>query len=84
MPNLVSVRSHLPCSKAQNRSQDRLLLHSSRAFANRVYSLDIQDSLNANECLIVYNDSTVFEYDGGVFGVQHFVGKEEYMAKRRK
>lgn len=43
-----------------------------------------QDSLNANECLIVYNDSTVFEFGGGVFGVQHFVGKEEYMAKRRK
>ena len=38
-----------------------------------------QDSLNANECLIVYNDSTVFEFDGGVFGVQYFVGKDEFL-----
>lgn len=38
-----------------------------------------QDSLNANECLIVYNDSTVFEFNGGVIGVQYFVGKDEFL-----
>ena len=34
-----------------------------------------QDSLNANDCLIVYNDSTVFEFGSGVLGAQFFVGK---------
>lgn len=38
-----------------------------------------QDSINANECLIVYNDSTVFEFGGGVLGVQYFVGKDEFL-----
>ena len=38
-----------------------------------------QDSINNDVCLIVYNDSTVFEFGGGVFGAQHFVGKEEFM-----
>lgn len=43
-----------------------------------------QDSINANECLIVYNDSTVFEFGGGVFGVQHFIGKDEFLKSRNK
>lgn len=43
-----------------------------------------QDSLNADECLIVYNDSTVFEFTGGVVGVQYFVGKQEFLDKRNK
>lgn len=43
-----------------------------------------QDSINANECLIVYNDSTVFEFGGGVIGVQYFVGKHEFMETRNK
>lgn len=43
-----------------------------------------QDSLNANERLIVYNDSTVFEFSGGVIGVQHFVEKQEFLDKRNK
>lgn len=43
-----------------------------------------QDSLNANECLIVYNDSTVFEFRSGVLGVQFFVGKQEFLEKRSK
>ena len=42
-----------------------------------------QDSLNANECLVVYNDSTVFEFGGGVIGVQYFVGKQEYLEKKK-
>lgn len=37
-----------------------------------------QDSLNANECLIVYNDSTVFEFGSGVWGAQIFVGKQKF------
>lgn len=47
-------------------------------------TLEQQDSLNANECLIVYNDSTVFEFSGGVLGIQHFVGKQEFIDKRNK
>lgn len=43
-----------------------------------------QDSINANECLIVYNDSTVFEFSGGVFGTQVFVGKDEFLKSRKK
>ena len=43
-----------------------------------------QDSLNADECLIVYNDSTVFEFGSGVLGVQSFVGKQEFLDKRNK
>ncbi len=43
-----------------------------------------QDSINANECLIVYNDSTVFEFGGGVFGVQHFVGKDEFLKRSNR
>lgn len=38
-----------------------------------------QDSINADDCLIVYNDSTVFEFGGGAFGIQHFVGKDEFL-----
>lgn len=47
-------------------------------------SLEQQDSINANECLIVYNDSTVFEFSSEVLGVQHFVGKQEFIDKRNK
>lgn len=43
-----------------------------------------QDSLNANECLVVYNDSIVFEFGGGVIGVQYFVGKQEYLEKKKQ
>lgn len=50
-------------------------------FYDKPLTLHEQDSINNNECLIVYNDSTVFEFGGGVFGAQHFVGKEEFMEK---
>ncbi|MDE6770536.1 MAG: hypothetical protein K2J78_12505 [Muribaculaceae bacterium] len=40
-----------------------------------------QDSINANECLIVFNDSTVFEFGGGAFGPQNFIGKKEFIEK---
>lgn len=43
-----------------------------------------RDSLNNNECLIVYDDSTVFEFGGGAFGVQHFVDKEEFLIKHHR
>ncbi len=43
-----------------------------------------QDSINANECLIVYNDSTVFEFAGGVFGAQVFVGKDEFLKRNNR
>lgn len=52
-------------------------------YSFRLYSQPLtrqqQDSINADECLIVYNDSTVFEFRGGVFGVQHFIGKDEFL-----
>lgn len=38
-----------------------------------------RDIINGNECLIVYNDSTVFEFGGGDVGVQYFVGKQEFL-----
>lgn len=38
-----------------------------------------QESLNADPCLIVYNDSTVFEFMAGVLGAQTFPGKNEYI-----
>lgn len=55
-------------------------------FSFRLYDTPLtheqQDSLNSNGGLIVYNDSTVFEFDGGVLGVQYFVGKEEYLERK--
>ncbi len=48
-------------------------------FYDRPLTQHEQDSINNDMCLIVYNDSTVFEFGGGVFGVQHFVGKEEFI-----
>lgn len=50
-------------------------------FYDKPLTLHEQDSINNNECFIVYNDSTVFEFGGGAFGVQHLVGKEEFMEK---
>lgn len=41
-----------------------------------------QDSQNADNRLIVYDDSTVFELGGGVLGAQYFVGKQEFLEKR--
>lgn len=41
-----------------------------------------QDSQNADDRLIVYDDSTVFELGGGVLGAQYFVGKQEFLEKR--
>ena len=38
-----------------------------------------RDSMKNNECLIVYNDSTVFEFGGGDVGIQYFVGKQEFL-----
>lgn len=43
-----------------------------------------QDSINADPCLIVYNDSTVFEFWGGVFGAQIFVGKDEFLKRNNR
>lgn len=48
---------------------------------DRPLSQNEQDSLNNDYQLIVFNDSTVFEYGGGVFGVQTFLGKDEYLKK---
>lgn len=42
------------------------------------------DSINRDGTLIVYNDSTVFQYGGGVFGQQYFLDKDEFMTKLSK
>lgn len=55
------------------------------AFSYRFYDKPLsrqeKDSINNDECLIVYNDSTVFEFGAGVLGAQRFVGKEEFIEK---
>jgi len=50
-------------------------------FYDKPLTRNEQDSINNDECLIVYNDSTVFEFGAGVFGTQRFIGKEEFMQK---
>lgn len=52
-------------------------------FYDKPLSRHEQDSINNNECLIVYNDSTVFEFGAGVLGVQFFAGKEDYLNRHK-
>ena len=52
-------------------------------FYDHPLSLEQQDSLNSKENLIVFNDSTVFEYGGGAFGSQNFPDKEEFIEKSK-
>lgn len=42
------------------------------------------DSININRDLIVFNESTVFEYGGGAFGPQYFLDKDEFMTTHNK
>lgn len=51
-------------------------------FYGRTLSPEEQDSINAWSYLIVFNDSTVFEYGSGAFGSMQFPGKEEYLKKK--
>ena len=51
-------------------------------FYDHPLSPEEQDSINADPCLIVYNDSTIFEYSSGAFGSLNFPGKEEYLKKK--
>ncbi|MBD5367094.1 MAG: hypothetical protein HDR82_08870 [Bacteroides sp.] len=51
-------------------------------FYDRPLSLEEQERINAQENLIVFNDSTVFEYGSGAFGSLNFPGKEEYLKKK--
>ena len=53
-------------------------------FYNQPLSPAKQDSINADPSLIIYNDSTVFEYGGGTFGSQSFPGKQKYLEKQKK
>ena len=43
-----------------------------------------QDSINADPCLIVYDDSTVFEFSAGVLGAQTFPGKQEFLETQKR
>ena len=51
---------------------------------DRPLTREQRDSINDDYRIIVYDDSTVFVYGGGVWGPQTFVGKEEYIEKRLK
>lgn len=51
-------------------------------FYNRALTLEEQDSINEDGRFIVYDDSTVFEYGGGVFGPQYFMDKEEFLKRK--
>ncbi len=51
---------------------------------NHPLSHDQQDSINADPCLIVYNDSTVFEFSAGVLGAQTFPGKQEFLEAQKR
>lgn len=51
---------------------------------NHPLSYDQQDSINADPCLIVYNDSTVFEFSAGVLGAQTFPGKQEFIEAQKR
>lgn len=52
-------------------------------FYDHPLSPEQQDSINAHKNLIVFNDSTVFEYGSGAFGSQNFPGKEEFIEKSK-
>ena len=49
---------------------------------NHPLSHQQQDSINTDPCLIVFNDSTVFEFSPGVLGAQTFPGKQEFIKSR--
>lgn len=51
-------------------------------FYEHPLSPEQQDSINARENLIVFNDSTVFEYGSSAFGSQNFPGKGEFLKKK--
>lgn len=51
---------------------------------NHPLSHQQQDSINSDPCLIVYNDSTVFEFSAGVLGAQTFPGKQEFLEAQKK
>ena len=51
---------------------------------NHPLSYDQQDSINSDPCLIVYNDSTVFEFSAGVLGAQTFLGKQEFLEAQNR
>lgn len=53
-------------------------------FYDHPLSPEQQDSINARENLIVFNDSTVFEYGSGAFGSLDFPGKEEFLEKSKR
>lgn len=46
-------------------------------------SLDEQREINESDASILYTPYVVFRYGGGAIGPQNFIGKEEYM-KRKK
>ncbi|MDE6402269.1 MAG: hypothetical protein K2K86_00495, partial [Muribaculaceae bacterium] len=57
-------------------------MYSFRLYLNHL-TPEQREGLNKYGTLIVYNDSTVFEYGGGVFGPQYFGSeiKQEFLDK---
>lgn len=45
---------------------------------------EAQEEINKSSASIVYSPNVVFQYGGGAFGNQEFIGKEEYMQKKRQ
>ena len=51
---------------------------------HRPLSSDEQEKINESEASIVYSPFVVFEYSGGAFGSQNFIGKDEYLKKKKQ
>ena len=50
---------------------------------HRPLSYDEQKKINESDASIVYTPFVVFEYSGGAIGSQNFIGKDEYLKKKK-
>ena len=51
---------------------------------HRPLSSEEQKKINESDASIVYSPFVVFEYGGGAIGSQNFVGKDEYLKKKKQ
>jgi hypothetical protein len=51
---------------------------------HRPLSSDEKKKINESDASIVYSPFVVFEYGGGAIGSQNFVGKDEYLKKKKQ
>ena len=47
-------------------------------------SPDEQKKINESDASIVYTPFVVFQYGGGAIGSQNFIGKDEYLKKKKQ